>query len=136
MKRSSSRGSTSAQSRPTPAILIARHVVNEVPELAPYLGVDARGRLVEQQQLRVMQHASGERETLLPAGAPVVSLLPPQNIFVRFFIPEPELARAHVGDKVALECDSCPEHLSGPVSFIAPQPEYTPPFIYSDSPPR
>ena len=27
----------------------------------------------------------------LAAGAPVVSLLPPQNIFVRFFIPEPEL---------------------------------------------
>ncbi len=44
----------------------------------------------------------------LAAGAPVVSLLPPQNIFVRFFIPEPELARVHVGDKVAFACDNCP----------------------------
>ncbi len=29
----------------------------------------------------------------LPAGAPVVSLLPPENIFVRFFVPEPMLAQ-------------------------------------------
>jgi HlyD family secretion protein len=69
----------------------------------------------------------------LAAGAPVVSLLPPENIFVRFFIPEPELARAHVGQKVAFQCDNCPADLGGAVSFIAPQAEYTPPFIYSES---
>ena len=45
-----------------------RHVVDEVPELAPRLGVDAGGRLVEQQQLRLVQHAGGEREALLPAA--------------------------------------------------------------------
>ena len=68
----------------------------------------------------------------LAAGAPVVSLLPPQNIFVRFFIPEPELARVHVGDKLASACDNCPPDLGGTVSFISPQAEYTPPFIYSE----
>ena len=68
----------------------------------------------------------------LAAGAPVVSLLPPQNIFVRFFIPEPELARVHVGDKVAFACDNCPGDLDGVVSFISPHAEYTPPFIYSE----
>jgi len=47
---------------------VDRHVVNEVPELAPRLGVDARGRLVEQQELRLMQHAGGEREALLPSA--------------------------------------------------------------------
>ena len=31
-------------------------------------GVDARGRLVEQEQLGLMQHAGGEREALLPAA--------------------------------------------------------------------
>ena len=66
------------------------------------------------------------------AGAPVVSLLPPQNIFVRFFIPEPELAHAHIGDKVAFSCENCPGDLGGTVSFISPQAEYTPPFIYSE----
>ena len=68
----------------------------------------------------------------LAAGAPVVSLLPPQNIFVRFFIPEPELAHVHVGDKVDFSCDDCPADLGGTVSFISPQAEYTPPFIYSE----
>lgn len=68
----------------------------------------------------------------LAAGAPVVSLLPPKNIFVRFFIPEPELIRVHVGDRVKFECDHCPRDLTGTVSFIAPQAEYTPPFIYSE----
>ena len=66
------------------------------------------------------------------AGAPVVSLLPPPNIFVRFFIPEPELARVHVGDRVAFSCDNCSADLGGTVSFISPQAEYTPPFIYSE----
>ena len=69
----------------------------------------------------------------LEAGAPVVSLLPPENIFVRFFVPEPSLAHVHVGDAVALLCDNCPADLTGTVSFIAPQAEYTPPFIYSET---
>ena len=45
-----------------------RHVVDEVPEFAPRLGVDAGGRLVEQQQFWLVQDAGGEREPLLPAA--------------------------------------------------------------------
>ncbi len=69
----------------------------------------------------------------LDAGAPVVSLLPPENIFVRFFVPEPSLAHVHIGDEVALLCDNCPGDMTGTVSYIAPQAEYTPPFIYSET---
>ncbi|MGO9741107.1 MAG: HlyD family secretion protein [Roseiarcus sp.] len=69
----------------------------------------------------------------LAAGAPAVSLLPPANIFVRFFISEAGLAHARVGDRVALACDGCRPDLSGRVSFIAPEAEYTPPFIYSET---
>jgi HlyD family secretion protein len=68
----------------------------------------------------------------MAAGAPVVSLLPPQNIFVRFFVPETDLAKLHLGDRVAIACDSCPPDLSGTISFVSPQAEYTPPVIYSD----
>ena len=39
-----------------------------VPEVAARLGIDAGGRLVEQQQLRVGQRAGAEREPLLPAA--------------------------------------------------------------------
>jgi HlyD family secretion protein len=70
---------------------------------------------------------------MIAAGAPVVSILPPANIFVRFFIPEPALARMHRGDAVALDCDGCQAGLRATVSFIAPQAEYTPPVIYSES---
>lgn len=66
------------------------------------------------------------------AGAPVVSLLPPGNIFIRFFVPETMLARIHRGDRVAFSCDNCPANIVGTVGFIAPQAEYTPPVIYSE----
>ncbi len=69
----------------------------------------------------------------LAAGAPVVSLLAPANIFVRFFIPEAALSTIHRGDGVALACDGCPKGLAARVSFISPQAEYTPPLIYSES---
>ena len=69
----------------------------------------------------------------IPAGGPVVSLLPPENIFVRFFVPETRLAEVHIGDKVALVCDRCPADLAATVSFISPQAEFTPPVIYSEA---
>jgi HlyD family secretion protein len=69
----------------------------------------------------------------IDAGVPVVSLLPPKNIFVRFFVPETMLATVHYGDRVALSCDNCPAHFTATISFISPQAEYTPPIIYSDS---
>jgi HlyD family secretion protein len=69
----------------------------------------------------------------MAAGAPVVSLLPPGNIFVRFFVPEALFARIHLDDRVALTCDGCPPDLSARISFISPQAEYTPPLIYSES---
>ena len=67
----------------------------------------------------------------VPAGAPVVSLLPPGNVKVRFFVPEPRLGSVKVGQKVAIACDGCAGPIGGTVSFIAPQAEYTPPVIYS-----
>src|SRR5690349_10749659 len=39
-----------------------------VPELAPRLRIDARGRLVEQQKLRIGQRAGAERKALLPSA--------------------------------------------------------------------
>jgi HlyD family secretion protein len=66
------------------------------------------------------------------AGAPVVSLLPPGNIFVRFFVPETDLSAIHLGERMALLCDGCRPGFYGTVSFISPQAEYTPPVIYSE----
>jgi len=67
----------------------------------------------------------------VPAGAPVVTILPPTNVKVRFFVPEPKLGGVKVGQKVALSCDGCPAPVSASISYIAPQAEFTPPVIYS-----
>ena len=67
----------------------------------------------------------------VPAGAPVVSMLPPANVKVRFFVPEPKLGGVKLGQKVTLACDGCPATIPATVSFIAPQAEFTPPVIYS-----
>jgi HlyD family secretion protein len=65
------------------------------------------------------------------AGMPVASLLPPGNVKLRVFVPEPELARVRVGAELSVLCDSCPAGLTARVTYIAPRAEYTPPVIYS-----
>ena len=65
------------------------------------------------------------------AGVPVISVLPPQNVFVRFFIPEPEVANLKLGARVHISCDGCAPDLTGIIGFIAAQSEFTPPVIYS-----
>jgi HlyD family secretion protein len=65
------------------------------------------------------------------AGRPVVSLLPPANIKLRAFIPEPRIGSVHIGDTVQVTVDGAPTPVKGRVTFISPQAEYTPPVIYS-----
>lgn len=67
----------------------------------------------------------------VPAGRPVVSLLPPANIKVRAFVPEQRVGSIHLGDTVRIRIDGVKEPAVGKVSFISPQAEYTPPVIYS-----
>jgi HlyD family secretion protein len=67
----------------------------------------------------------------IPAGAPVVSLLPPANVKIRFYIPETIVATTHVGDPVIVRCDGCGGDIAARVRFIATQAEFTPPVIYS-----
>lgn len=67
----------------------------------------------------------------VPANSPVVSLLPPGNVKLRFFVPEATLADVRIGEEVDVRCDGCPAGLTARVTFIAPQAEYTPPVIYS-----
>jgi HlyD family secretion protein len=67
----------------------------------------------------------------VPAGAPVVALLPPGNVKIRFYVPEPRLGALKVGQQVAARCDGCGAEIAATVSYIAPQAEYTPPVIYS-----
>lgn len=65
------------------------------------------------------------------AGSPVVSLLPPANLKLRFFVPEAVVGSLKVGQQVNARCDGCGDPIPATVSFISPQAEYTPPVIYS-----
>jgi len=66
----------------------------------------------------------------VPAGRPVVSLLPPGNVKVRFYVAENALQVFPVGREVDIRCDGCkPVHAK--VTFVSPQAEYTPPVLYS-----
>lgn len=68
---------------------------------------------------------------MVPMGRPVLALLPPENIKLRFFLPESMVPKIAIGDTVAVGCDGCPPDLAARVSFIAQTAEFTPPVIYS-----
>lgn len=65
-----------------------------------------------------------------PASTPVVAVLPPKNVFVRFFVPETDFARVHLGGKVRITCDGC-KPVDATVTFIAAREEFTQPVIFS-----
>jgi len=65
------------------------------------------------------------------AGQPVLALLPPQNLRVRFYVPEPLLSTMSLGDIVQVACDSC-EGLRARISFLSSEAEFTPPVIFSE----
>lgn len=67
----------------------------------------------------------------IAAGRPAVVLLPPQNIKVRVFVPQPLLASIRQGDRVQVSVDGKTAPYTGTVRFVSPQAEYTPPVIYS-----
>lgn len=69
---------------------------------------------------------------MVNAGQPVLSLLPPENRKVRFYVPEPQLSLLRLGAKLRVACDGCPQGLSGRISFISGREEFTPPVIFSD----
>src|SRR4026207_1947032 len=67
----------------------------------------------------------------IPAGKPVVVLLPPQNIKVRAFVPETRIGSIRYGDTAQVTVDGVKDPFLGKVSYISPRAEYTPPVIYS-----
>jgi len=67
----------------------------------------------------------------VPAGVPVVSLLPPGHFKLRFFVPEADMAKVQPGQPVEARCTGCPRPIAARIEYISPRPEYTPPIIYS-----
>lgn len=64
-------------------------------------------------------------------SAPVVSVLPDGAVKLKLFVPESSFSRLAVGNLLNVRCDGCPPDLFARISYISPDPEFTPPVIYS-----
>ena len=101
------------------AVTEAQWSLDERKAVAP---ADAR---VEDVYYRLGEEVAAEK--------PVLQLLPQENIKLRLYVPEVELGKYRVRQKLAVSCDGCPTGLSATIDFIAAEAEYTPPVIYSDT---
>ncbi|MGH7027789.1 HlyD family secretion protein [Brevundimonas sp.] len=92
----------------------------QVSQLAPVAPVAAR--------VEDVMYQAGE---WVAANAPVVSLIPDDQIKVRFYLPEAMVNAYPPGTMVAVGCDGCAPGMTARVDYVAGRPEYTPPIIYS-----
>jgi HlyD family secretion protein len=64
-------------------------------------------------------------------SAPVVSFLPENAVKVKVYVPETALSSLALGQEIDVRCDGCEKGLSAAITYIAREPEFTPPVIYS-----
>ena len=84
---------------------------------APILGT------VQQIYFRVGETVAAQR--------PVLSIMPPGNVKIRFYVPEVDLPKLSIGEEVRISCDNCSADLTARIYFLSTTAEYTPPVIYS-----
>jgi HlyD family secretion protein len=63
--------------------------------------------------------------------APVISMLPDGAVKLKVYIPEAAFSSVSIGSTLKVRCDGCPDGLTAKVSYVSPDPEFTPPVIYS-----
>ncbi|MFA9438801.1 HlyD family secretion protein [Uliginosibacterium sp. sgz301328] len=66
------------------------------------------------------------------AGNAVVRMLPPENVKVRFFVPQGVVGSIAPGRALTIRCDGCEAPVDARVTFISNEAEFTPPVIYSN----
>jgi HlyD family secretion protein len=64
-------------------------------------------------------------------SAPVISMLPDGAVKLSLFVPETSFSSVAVGKLLNVHCDGCPDGLQARISYVSPDPEFTPPVIYS-----
>lgn len=92
--------------------------------------------LVDQKTIRIPENAFVQdvlfrQHELVPAGKPVISLLPPENRILVFFVPESSLSQIKMGQSIYFTCDGCHQNQLATIDYISSQAEFTPPVIYS-----
>ena len=98
-------------------------VVTSETRLARRIGYAPIAGTVQQIYFRVGETVGAQR--------PVLSIMPPGNMKVRFYIPEADLPKLAIGEEVRVSCDNCSTDLTARIYFLSTTAEYTPPVIYS-----
>jgi HlyD family secretion protein len=70
---------------------------------------------------------------IVAAGGPVALIISPNYTKARFYISQADLSRFSLGTAVNINCDGCKQPITANVTYIAPDAEFTPPVIYSDT---
>lgn len=124
-------------------IAAARLAGREAKREAAEAAREAAKAAVDQAEWRLDQRAvtarvAGRVEQVLlhrgefaAAGAPALSILPPDALKLRFFVPEAMLSRMRLGAEVAATNDDGLAERAK-ISFIAREAEFTPPVIFSE----
>lgn len=112
-------------------IAAARAVVAQAESRLAAANVSLDRRLVAAPADSRVQEIFYREGEVVPAARPVLSLLPPGNLRLRFFVPQAELALLHPGTRVNATCDGCPSPIAATISFISTEAEFTPPVIFS-----
>jgi len=68
----------------------------------------------------------------VPSANPIIRLLPPQNIKIRFFVPQSIATEITLNSKVIVEVYGVNEKISAIVNYVSQSAEYTSPLIYSN----
>ncbi len=64
-------------------------------------------------------------------SAPVISMLPDGAVKLKVYVPEEHFSSVKVGAMLNVRCDGCETGLQARISYVSPDPEFTPPVIYS-----
>lgn len=127
------------------ALQVARLPARTQERAAAHASADAAAEALKQADWRMAQKAQRAPTAALvadtffrvgewvPAGQPVVSLLPPGAVKARFYVAEAEAGALAPGQAVSIRCDGCGAPIAARISRIATQAEYTPPVIYSNA---
>ena len=62
---------------------------------------------------------------------PIISMLPDGAVKLKLYLPEESFSSISVGSELDVRCDGCRPDLTARVSYVSPDPEFTPPVIYS-----
>lgn len=108
-------------------IAVARSLLEAEEKQLGYLERQRAESLVKAPAAGVIESIDLRPGDLVGANQPVARMLEPSQLWVRVFVPEPQLGRVRIGQRAALKVDTYPgREFPGKVVEIRTQAEYTP----------